>query len=333
MTIQGNGITLFTGTNTYDGGTTVSGGTLQLGSNAALGANSGGLAVNATGVLDINGYSPSVGALNGNGTIDNVIAGGTPTLTIGNGGAGGTFSGTIQNTSGAVMLVKTGGGTQFVTGTNTYGGGTTLQGGVLNFASTANIAYSSSPLPNINFAGGTLQWATGNTVDVSAGIAPIPANVSAGIDTNGNNVTFATALSGSGGLTKTGAGTLTLPVQQTYTGMTTITGGTINVNDANGAALQLSTVNLLANNGLVFTGPAASAGTLGGLAGSANLNLHSTALTVGANNANSAFTGILSNGNSLSKIGSGTFSMSSARRTAGPPTSPAAYCGSRPLRF
>lgn len=45
LILQGNGLTVFTGANTYDGGTSVTGGTLQLNNNAALGT--GGLAVSA----------------------------------------------------------------------------------------------------------------------------------------------------------------------------------------------------------------------------------------------------------------------------------------------
>ena len=54
-------------------------------------------------------------------------------------------------------------------------------------------------MSGITFAGGTLQWATGNTQDVSSGLAAIPAGQTVTLDTNGNNVAFATAVGGSGG--------------------------------------------------------------------------------------------------------------------------------------
>jgi fibronectin-binding autotransporter adhesin len=307
LTLQGNGITQLTGANTYNGGTFLAGGTLQVGNNSALGASTGGLTVAPAALVDINGFSPSVGPLNGGGLIDNVTGFGSPTLTIGGGGGNGTFAGTIQNTTGSTTLVKTGTGTQVLSGTNSYTGGTVINGGALNFVPSA-LPYTTSP-PNITFGGGTLQWAAGNTLDVSAGIAPIPPSVTAGFDTNGNNITLATALSGSGGVTKAGAGALTLPVAESYIGATNITGGTLNV--AHPEALANSTVNVQVNNGLTFTGPAAAAATLGGLSGTGNVNLGGTALTV-ANSGYSAYAGSLSGGNGLTKTGTGTFVLSGA---------------------
>ena len=116
--------------NNYSGGTRVAAGILQLGSNAALGANAGTLTVTG-GLLDLNAFSPTVGASSGAGTIDDVTAGGAPVLTVGSGGASATFSGTIQNTTGTVSLVKTGAGSLWLTGANTYSGGTTLSNGTL----------------------------------------------------------------------------------------------------------------------------------------------------------------------------------------------------------
>ena len=55
-----------------------------------------------------------------------MAGGGAIALTIGNSGLAGAFSGTIQNSSGTLALVKTGSGTQVLSGTNTYTGGTTL---------------------------------------------------------------------------------------------------------------------------------------------------------------------------------------------------------------
>ncbi len=206
------------GLNSYTGGTTIVLGTLQLGSTAALGSATAALAVNG-GTLDLNGFNAAVNALSGGGTIMDVAGGGQDTLTVGNGGGGGAFSGMLQNGSGTVALVKTGAGTEVLSGTNTYTGGTFLNGGILNFVPSA-LPHSVSG--SITFGGGTLQYAAGNTVDVSAAIAPIAAGQAAIIDTGTNNVAFNSPLSGSGGLTKAGLGTLSLNSANLFTGATTV---------------------------------------------------------------------------------------------------------------
>jgi autotransporter-associated beta strand protein len=105
----GTGILLLSGNNTYSGGTVISGGTLQIGSNATLGTQSATgpsnalLTVIRPGVLDTHGYKVSIGALSGNGTIDNGNVGSSDTLYI-NGPAASTFSGTMQNTGGIISV-------------------------------------------------------------------------------------------------------------------------------------------------------------------------------------------------------------------------------------
>ena len=198
---------------------------MQLGSSAGLPAGS---AVTVNGLLDLNTYSASVGSLSGSGTVD-TVAGGTPALTVGGNNATCTFGGTIQNSgTGTLALVKAGSGTLCLTGTNSYGGGTLIDGGIVNFTPNA------IPLTKIAFGGGRLQWAAGNTQDVSAGIAPIATGQTANIDTNGNAVTFLANLSGGGGLTILGAGTLTVSGSNTYGGATTVSAGVLQLGSSAG---------------------------------------------------------------------------------------------------
>src|SRR5207247_1035475 len=74
------------------------------------------------------------------------------------------------------------------------------------------------------------------------------------IDTNSNSVSIAGVAAGAGGLTKNGAGTLTLTGNNTFTGSTTIAAGTLNANSS--AALGDGSV----TNTLIFTGGTLQAG-------------------------------------------------------------------------
>lgn len=142
-----------------------------------------------------------------------------------------TINTRITNGNNQSVLTKSGAGTLILGGANTYTSGTNLVGGTLNLAVAENAGVS-GPLGKsgtISFRGGTLQYSAANYYDYSSRF-----NTAAGqlirIDTNGQDVRFATALSSSGGtLTKLGTGTLTLAGNSTYGGLTSIQGGVLNL--------------------------------------------------------------------------------------------------------
>ena len=80
-------------------------------------------------------------------------------------------------------LVKQGSGILTLTGTNTYSGGTTITGGLINFAALNNFGTGT-----ITLNGGGLQWAAGTTTDISSRL--VLGAAGATFDTGGNNVTF-----------------------------------------------------------------------------------------------------------------------------------------------
>jgi len=130
---------------------------------------------------------------------------------------------------GSGVLVKTGDGTLFLNGNNLYTGTTQLAGGITEAGSATAFGTST-----ILIDGGTLRYATGVTQDFSSQFGAFGSS-GATINTNGNNITFATALTGpSASLTKTGAGILTLSSAATYAGGTTVSQGTLKI--ASGAA-------------------------------------------------------------------------------------------------
>ena len=100
----------------------------------------------------------------------------------------------------------------------------------------------------LNFGGGTLQWASGNTQDISSKINIANAGQIAYLNTNGNNVTFAAGLSGSGGFAKLGAGALVVNLQNTMTGTVSVNGGTIQTGILNQTYGALGSASLVTVN-------------------------------------------------------------------------------------
>jgi autotransporter-associated beta strand protein len=109
--------------------------TLNLGAPEQIphGAATGNVVINSNGTgagtLNLAGFSETINGLSGNGIVES--GSGTPTLTLGENNASGSFSGAISNTAGTLALVKTGMGTQTLSGVNTYTGTTTVSQGTL----------------------------------------------------------------------------------------------------------------------------------------------------------------------------------------------------------
>jgi len=282
-------------------GNTVTGGAGGVGGDVNGSAGSGigsGLFLNGTGTLT---FSP------GNGQLVNIsdnIADQT-----GNGGTGGNAG------SWALNVTATGTGVVALSGTNTYTGGTILAGGVLRASSATAMGTGT-----ITFTGGTLQYGPSTTQDFSSQFST-GSNQLYNIATNGNNVTFATALTSSGGvLTKLGLGTLTLTGTSTYTGNTVILGDTLAIG-ASGSIANSSVVNLAlsATTFDISGGGNQTIQDLTGVAGS-TVNLGSNTLTEGTSNS-TTFAGTLEGtGGGLNKIGSGTLTISGTSTYTGTTT-------------
>ena len=120
---------------------------------------------------------------------------------------------------------KYGSGTLFLEGANTFTNTINLIGGTINFSSLNNLGGGSTPL---NFNGGTLQFAPGNSSDISTRTITINSG-GAVMDTGTNVVNFANGFgnNGAGSLTKIGTGTLTLNGGNTWTGGTIVSNGTL----------------------------------------------------------------------------------------------------------
>ncbi|WNJ88252.1 autotransporter domain-containing protein [Bosea sp. 685] len=174
----------------------------------------------------------------------------------------GTYAGTI---TGDGSVTKTGAGTLTLTGTNDYTGGTTIAGGTLSVGADANLGDASGAL---TFNGGMLQ-VTGTGFTSTARTINWGAQ-GGGFDiaNQANTFTVSQGLGGSGGLTKLGAGMLTLTGANSYSGGTTISAGTLQIGaggtsgSLTGDVVSNGTLAFNRSDRLAFTGAISGTGTL-----------------------------------------------------------------------
>ena len=270
----------------------------------------------------INNGEVSIANLTTGGTSFGSIAGagvynlGSNQLTVGSNGDSTTVSGVIEdhfpgepgNVGGS--LVKVGTGTLTLSGANTYTFGTTISQGAIAVSADNGLGASTGAL---TFNGGTLRFDGPFDLSPSRVITLNAANGGfAGggtFDTNGNSSTISQGIQGAGGLTKAGAGTLTLDGANVYLGTTTVAGGT----------LAAGAVNTLPPPSGTFGGTAVTVegpGTLnlagfdqsiGSLAGAGSVMLGDARLTTGNDNTSTLFSGVISGDGALNKVGTGTF--------------------------
>ena len=268
---------------TIAAGTTVSsGGVLDL--NGVTLANSESLTVNGLGISSSGALmNSSSSAATWNGTVtlasDSRVNAGTGSITLAGNIAGGTnvlFVGGSQNTtiSGIISgsgntnngsttsLYKDGTGTLTINAINSYTGDTRIAAGNITVSSSGNLGSGSdvfvsnnaSLTVNANTTVASLQ----ETAVSDAGTAIIASGVTLTINGANKGVLYQNSISGSGNLTLNGSGTTKLALfnAQTYTGTTTVAGGTIGTSgamsslnyDITGGELEFYNDNLIDDN-------------------------------------------------------------------------------------
>ncbi|MFD0893920.1 autotransporter-associated beta strand repeat-containing protein [Luteolibacter ambystomatis] len=216
------------------------------------------IGISAAGTLDLNGFNQTLAGLQKSANAATVTNNGASAsvLTVSNTGSN-TYDGTVVNGTSAISLVKSGAGTFTVTAANTYSGGTTISGGILQVGGSAGALGAGAVVNNANLT--LARTAT---------------------------FTFPNAISGSGGVTQSGTGTTTLSGALSYTGDTSVTTGTLSISTAtlaDGADVRLATGAVLNLNhaltdsvrSLYINGVAQPVGTYGSLTSSATFKIAS----------------------------------------------------------
>ncbi len=273
-------------------------------------------------------------------------------VTVSNTNANYTFTG-AGSIGGVATLVKNGPGTLTINTGNSYAGGTSLGGGLLNLGNAT--AIGSGPLV---ISGGSLDNTSGALITLSGSslglngsftfVGSYPLNTGTGAVTlgasptvnvnSGGMLTVGGVVSGPYGLTMTGAGMLVLAASNNYTGNTLISQGTLQLAAAGAIPTGAGTGNVL------FTNAGASAvldlngndATVNGLsqpsASATNMVVNNgsfvmNTLSVGNNNATSTFAGVLADNNNgnggtlaLTKLGTGTLTLAGMNTYSGPTT-------------
>lgn len=249
---------------TYTGGTRILAGTILL--NVNQGLVSGGAVIlgdagtNSGGILDLNTFNQNIGALSAVGGGQNVITNSgasSSTLTI---SAASTFNGIIQDGTGGMSVVKSGGSVVTLSGANTFTGLFQINSGTVKLIGGDNRISTNGSLSLGNGTTGTgiLQLGDASAASnqtltslvITAGNSSLTNQITGGNATHTSTLTLniATAnlyqgLLGNGtagntaannlALVKTGDGVLTLgrpaaaTTSSTYTGGTTINQGTL----------------------------------------------------------------------------------------------------------
>jgi autotransporter-associated beta strand protein len=322
---DGSGTLTLSGVNTWVSGFTIQDGVVSIATfnNAStpgpLGNYGGSIIMGGTATVGTISYTGATGS----STMKFTMNAGGGNFEVTNAATALTLSGNIDGSGG---LTKSGSGTLILSGYNQYGGSTTINGGTLQIAALVNRIGSS---PQLALNGGALYTVGAGsllTLGSGSGVALGSGGGTFRTDT-ATPLTIQGVVSGSGSLTKTDTGLLTLSGANTFSGATTVSAGTLAI--GNNLALQNSALDTTGAGVITITG--FTTPTFGGLKGGANLASvittgygSITAITLNpAAGVSNTYSGAIANGAAgmtLTKSGSGTQVLSGTNTYTGATT-------------
>ena len=331
VTKAGGGTLVLGGTNTYTGTTAITAGTLQVAADANLGGATAPISLNGgtlkTTAAVTDTHVLTVGASGGNfvlagqyffGTA-NTLAGSGPLLVTGN-----NLRSNVAQTYSGVMTLNSGGSYEANGGALAAGASFIVKGTGDGVVGTSGELISTSGVTVANAVtvnGGILSFDNGTAGLFSGAITLGPGGAQVATRdwyqaVTGRGGTLSGLVSGTGALTKSNfAGTVTLTgANNTYSGGTTVLGGTLSAN----AVGTLGTGNVTLNSGGVLTQSVANA--LNGGAGQALVVTNGTANlsfgnTYGGGTTLTAGSLVLGNGATGSATGSGNVTLNGGSLT------------------
>jgi len=301
FTLSGSGI------NTYSGATTLQGGTWQAGATNSFSASSD-IVILSPAILDLNNFNNTIGSLSG---ASGSVQLGSGILSFSD-SASTTYGGSIIDTGGLTKLAtSTGIFTLTGSAANTYSGQTTLLAGSFQagatdaFSSQSNVVLTSPAVLDLNNYNNTIGSLAGTNGSVTLGGGTLSLS-------NATATNYGGSITGAGGITKqdlsTGVFTLSGSGINTYSGATTLQGGTLESAALN-AFSPNSDVTLSSSTILNLNNFNNTVGSLAGVGGSVTLG--SGILTL-ADDASTTFGGSITGtgGVTKSSLSVGTFILS-----------------------
>ncbi len=300
----GTGTMGLAGANTYTGQTRVEMGTLALEGASERLNDATHLYVAGGAVFDMQGHDETIDSLTGLGGV--LPKGGT--LTVGASGGSSTFAGRIFGAGG---LRKVGTGSLTLSGSNMYGGPTSIDAGSLIVSGLLPQA------TDVHVEGGAVLDLDGHgqTIDALTGSGSVVNNdnrlVVGAFDGSG---TFSGVIRGAGRLRKIGTGTQVLSGANLYTGVTDVYEGTLQLGDSE----RIANASVLWVQNLGTLDLAGYSETIDALAGDGSVSLGAGTLLLGAESGSATFSGTISGSGGVTKLGAGVQAFTGDHTYTGP---------------